>query len=205
MIAGAAGIGAGTLAALPVPAMGDTILSTSSNVDQFRGALNGVVAPVEDGPVSWGEAESRIPPQRLALYIGGGLGALGFILGAMANAESTKEFRRNMGIGGVAGALLGTAMGVGMGEANYTIRPISFDTTIQQVVADSQPHNERHGKMTYGPYYTQVVAIPESDVLLATNAMVKPFIAGEKIKATFYVHDQSGHIVSWNAVPGLRD
>ena len=200
----AAAIGLAALTTTPALAQVDSGLNTSSNVTQFSGPLSNVQAPTYDGPVMWGS-------QRSMGMVGwgvltGGMGLLGAFLGGGLTDEFSSGGNKDRKI--VAGMLVGAIAlatpGVLIGQSQSEISVHKFQTTVQSVPDSQPPHKERHGKSTYGPYFSQVISIPESTLLFATNAQNAPFIPGQKITATVFV-GADNKIISWVAAPGLRD
>lgn len=171
-------------------------LNTSTNITKNKGPLSGTFAPKYDGPVKWAGVHDA---ESMGLL----LGSLAAIIGAGCVAEAKGNLRQVLTVAASSGLIVG---GLTMAYwENYSF--IQFDTKVQELVVANPPHQEmrRHGKINRleGPFFTQVLSIPETDLLLSANNLGSPFLHGQKIKATFIV-DSHNHIVSWVAVPGAR-
>jgi hypothetical protein len=181
---------------------GAKILSSESISRQApSGALKSVKLPVLDGPVSWGFAGSATS----ILLAGGILGGLGGAVVGFAVGTSMEERGRNGSAGFLTTAALGVALGAGglYTGSNPPSAVVEFDTKIVEVVDGSPAHYEKSGKTTTGPFFGQVVMIPELPIPLAVNVKGNPFISGQNIHARVAL-DHEGHIIGWRATPGLR-
>jgi hypothetical protein len=198
-IGAAATIGASASAALALPQPDHSDLNTASNVTQLRGPLSVYQPPAYDGPIKWN------PNFKIQQYGAVAAGALaGFLLAASVAKvlEADKSGKEGAILVAIAGA---TLLG---GGATYmldggSISEVQFSTTVQNIVQADGSHYEKHGKSTQGPFYSQVVSIEESDILLAANNFRAPLIPGEKINATFYVNGDN-QILAWGAAPAAR-
>lgn len=176
---------------------GRGLLNQASGVERFSGPLKDALPPVQDGPVPWRDGMSSEATAAL-------LGVLGGITGAaMGSTLDSRNSSKGMWIG----AALGMGIPAGIEMSVAPARVIEFSTVIQEVQREDPPHYETRpsGKtsITSGPYYSQIVSIPESDVPLATNSYKVPLIPGQKVNARFTL-DAENHIISWSAQPGNR-
>lgn len=183
------------------PASAQMLASRSISREAPSGALEGVMLPILDGPVPWG-----FDPTSTKIILVGGIGG-GLIGAALGLAVGTSM--NQAGKNGVAGFLTSAALGMTLGAGGLsaiTDSPsviVEFDTKIVEVIDGSPAHYERAGKTTTGPFFGQVVMIPELPIPLAINVKDNPFISGQNIHARVAL-DQEGHIMGWHAVPGLR-
>jgi hypothetical protein len=110
--------------------------------------------------------------------------------------------------------MIGMVLGFGAGGMGISNSPkaIEFQTTVGEVVDGTAPHTEmvrvQSGKTSHlreqGPYFGQIIAIPESDFILAANSYQSPLVLGQKINATFFVDKADNSILSWSAVAAPR-
>jgi hypothetical protein len=205
MISKVQAIGAATLLGITasgaVAVQNPNPLETSSNVEQFRGALSGVTAPELDGPVVWKNPDMG---KLGAMLIIGGSGAfVGLAAAKLADERRVLSAERGVVLFPLLGALIGGGVGVAIGHEPY--REIKFQTQVSQIVMTDAPHMERHGKVSRGPYYSQIVSIPETDIFLQTNHYQVPLVDGQKINATFWVKESDQSIVCWQATRAPRD
>lgn len=168
--------------------------------ENFSGDLKEIKAPEYDGPVKWGPTYDSSSDGRVCSFLG--LGALGlFAGGAVGGLICSRD--RSFGIGALAGALIGAGGSLAI-PFPETIKVVEFKTSVSEVVQAEPSHYEQHGKVTSGPYFSQVVAIPESEILLAANQHSTPLIPGQQINAKFFVNLSNNRVVSWVAEPALR-
>jgi hypothetical protein len=191
------------------PQVADQPLDTSSSVLTLRGALSGIQPPRYDGPVKWKVSNSWAPTANLLGGAALGLLGGGFVALVITSKYDSRGFEKL-----VAGAMIGTVVGFGAAGLSNASSPrtVEFQTAVQEVVSGTAPHTEmvrvRSGKSTrmqeQGPYFGQVIAIPESDFVLAANSYQAPLIPGQKIKATFLIDVADNSILSWSGVAAPR-
>lgn len=174
-------------------------LNRASGVERFSGPLQGVKPPVYDGAVPWDNGLSALGQGAVFGLIAG---LFGGAIGMMSGERDDKSLRNAL-----IGAGIGFAVPLGIGAAASPARVIEFSTTVQEVQSEAPPHYERHhsGKVVVsrGPYFGQVVSIPEANVPLAVNSYKTPLIPGQKITARFAL-DRDNHIIFWGAEAALR-
>lgn len=178
-------------------------LDVSSNLPINSGTLEGLRAPAYDGPVAWGLRATPGEAARFAI----GLGLVGGLVGAGLTMKLSKEQDATKGTIW-SGAAVGAFALAGLGTAAVPIANVrEISTTIASVEHADAPHMETHGSTKYsrtsGPYFGQMVTIPESTLLFSTNAEKAPLIAGQKINARIY-YDSNNQIVSWFAESASR-
>lgn len=188
----------------------DAPLNTSANVMKFSGALENCKTPTYDGPISWGDQRINHRDQNIfmgSLCFGVPLALVGLAIGSSIVEHHKSQLLKNTAGLSCAGIAFLMALVVTdyVDKVDYYNSPrlIEFHTTIEEANSLGGPHDERHGKYTSGPYYGQIVHIPETTLPLAANQQNSPLVAGEKIVASVYT-DKDGNILSWTACPDKR-
>jgi hypothetical protein len=118
-----------------------------------------------------------------------------------------EDLKKTVAIGAV---VVGTILGHQLESMATCDRTISFPTTVSAVPLSDDAHYEtryvlgfRSGHYrTTGPYYRQIVSIPECPIYLAGNHLGAPLTPGQHIETTFFLKGDT--IVSWSASPGPR-
>ncbi len=188
---------------------GDVLTRESvTSVERFSGALTECLPPALDGPIRWEGIHSTgdYAKRRNAMPLF--LGAAGALTGALLGLVSSpypEEALKNAGKRAAIGAAL---LGVpGAMFAPEVPKILEFRTTVANVCSAEGAHEESHrsGKhtVTEGPFFTELLSIPETNLLLAANSKGAPFIPGQKIVARFLL-DNDNRIVAWYGYPDAR-
>lgn len=182
-----------------------SLLNSASRVERLSGPLQGLKLPAYDGPIQW----DRQPTgnERAWFPVLGGLVGATVVAGIVAKAEENRYDRSNSAFFG--GAALGCVLGAGLGFAGMppAANVVRFSTTVEVVESLMPAHMETHrsgkSRVTDGPYFGEIIKIPETDMLLAVNNFKAPLVPGQKINAEFFV-DPNNQILCWHAAPGAR-
>lgn len=183
----------------------DQSLDVSSGIAQLSGALKGVHPPLYDGPVVWRDGRADFTRVEQALFAGAASAIIAAGMGTLVLRPSSSRAGREMAKVALASAVLGFS---GSYLTHEPADIITLRTTVSEASAQSDAHykerNSGSDSTVDGPFFPQLVRIPETALLLASGAKGAPLVAGENIDATFHL-DGDGRILSWFATPAPRE